>query len=67
MDVDMRIHILEALEAFSDMEMSGDLQFHCDFNENDYEMLLALDENIHHVGASPAQISGLPQSNSSGH
>ncbi|KAM7466145.1 hypothetical protein LguiB_013707 [Lonicera macranthoides] len=62
MDMDMRIHILEALEAFSEMEMSGNLQVHRDFNENDYEMLLALDENNHHVGASPAQINGLPQS-----
>ncbi|XP_057470832.1 uncharacterized protein LOC130759670 [Actinidia eriantha] len=64
MDLDMRIHILEALEAFSDMGMAGNfLEVEREFNENDYEMLLALDENIHHHGgASPDQINSLPQS-----
>ncbi|KAA8548462.1 hypothetical protein F0562_000146 [Nyssa sinensis] len=63
MDMDMRIHILEALEAFSDMEMAGNvLQVQRDFNENDYEMLLALDENNHHAGASLDLINGLPES-----
>lgn len=34
-----------------------------DFDENDYEMLLALDENNHeHCGASESEISNLPQS-----
>ncbi|PSR98360.1 E3 ubiquitin-protein like [Actinidia chinensis var. chinensis] len=63
MDLDMRIHILEALEAFSDMGMAGNfLDVEREFNENDYEMLLALDENIHHHGgASPEQINSLPQ------
>ncbi|KAI4346146.1 hypothetical protein L6164_013221 [Bauhinia variegata] len=64
MDVDMRLNILEALEDLSDMGMSEDIfQVQRDFNENDYEMLLALDENNHqHAGASSNQISSLPQS-----
>ncbi|KAK1362660.1 E3 ubiquitin-protein like [Heracleum sosnowskyi] len=64
MDVDMRMHILETLEAFNDMGMAGSL-LHAqrDFNENDYDMLLALDENNHqHGGASAAQINALPES-----
>ncbi|KAL7219951.1 hypothetical protein ACSBR2_012917 [Camellia fascicularis] len=64
MDLDMRIHILEALEAFSDMGMAGNfLQADREFNENDYETLLALDDNNHeHGGASANQINSLPQS-----
>nr|XP_033516052.1 E3 ubiquitin-protein ligase RLIM isoform X1 [Nicotiana tomentosiformis] len=64
MDVDMRMHILETLEAFSNMDVDGNLlQTQRDFNENDYEMLLALDENNHqHGGASVWQINDLPQS-----
>lgn len=64
MDLDMRMHILEALEAFSDMEIpSNVLQADRDFNENDYEMLLGLDENNHqHTGTSVNFINSLPQS-----
>lgn len=67
MDVDMRIHILEQLEAAlggSGRAMPNRLlRLDRDFNENDYEMLLALDDNNHqHVGANSAQINGLPQS-----
>lgn len=64
MDVDLRMYILETLEAINDMGVTnGFLQTQRDFNENDYEMLLALDENNHrHGGASTAQINGLPQS-----
>ncbi|KAF9612467.1 hypothetical protein IFM89_000215 [Coptis chinensis] len=69
MDVEMRIHILEALEAaaagISEDVTRASTLFHAqrDFNENDYEMLLALDENNHqHVGATSNQINGLPQS-----
>ncbi|KAI3865238.1 hypothetical protein MKX03_012828 [Papaver bracteatum] len=66
-DIDSRMRILEALEAFSErstMTMASHfLQIQRDFNENDYEMLLALDDNNHqHVGASVNQINGLPQS-----
>ncbi|XP_019432798.1 PREDICTED: uncharacterized protein LOC109339746 isoform X1 [Lupinus angustifolius] len=68
MDLDMRLDILEALEdavgGLSDMGMADDI-FHAgrDFNEDDYEMLLALDEGNHrHTGASANQINGLPQS-----
>lgn len=64
MDVDMRMQILEALEAFNDMDLPNDLlQIGREFNENDYEMLLALDDNNHqHGGATRAQINNLPQS-----
>lgn len=64
MDVDMRMHILETLEAFSNMDVDSNLlQMQRDFNENDYEMLLALDENNHqHGGSSARQIDNLPQS-----
>uniref|UniRef100_A0A0V0IP85 Putative E3 ubiquitin-protein ligase RNF6-like n=1 Tax=Solanum chacoense TaxID=4108 RepID=A0A0V0IP85_SOLCH len=64
MDVDMRMHILETLEAFSNMDVDRNLlQMQRDFNENDYEMLLALDENNHqHGGSSSRQINNLPQS-----
>ncbi|CAH1436312.1 unnamed protein product [Lactuca virosa] len=76
MDLDMRMQILEALEAINDIDlpMPNDLfqsgrEFNDllhvgrEFNENDYEMLLALDDNNHqHGGATHAQISNLPQS-----
>ncbi|CAL5416629.1 unnamed protein product [Camellia sinensis] len=64
MDLDMRFHILETLEAFNDMGMAGNFpQVQREFNENDYEMLLALDENNHqHGGASRHQINILPES-----
>ncbi|KAJ7979677.1 E3 ubiquitin-protein ligase SDIR1 [Quillaja saponaria] len=68
MDLDMRLDILEALEAavgdISDIGMDDDIsQVQRDFNENDYEMLLALDENNHrHAGTSASQINSLPES-----
>lgn len=67
MDLDMRMHILEALEAAigDDSEMgtaSRILQVQREFTENDYEMLLALDENNQSTGASVNQINNLPQS-----
>ncbi|XP_020231894.1 E3 ubiquitin-protein ligase RLIM [Cajanus cajan] len=68
MDLDMRIDILEALEDsmgdFSDMGMvDGIFNARHDFNEADYEMLLALDEGNHqHTGASTNLINSLPQS-----
>ncbi|KAK4421706.1 Receptor homology region, transmembrane domain- and RING domain-containing protein 6 [Sesamum alatum] len=64
MDVDMRMRILGALEEVSDMGVStGILQAQRDFNENDYEMLLALDENNDQHGGAPIHlINGLPQS-----
>ncbi|KAF1884495.1 hypothetical protein Lal_00028372 [Lupinus albus] len=68
MDLDMRLNILEALEdavgGLGDIGMTDDI-FHAgrDFNEEDYEMLLALDEGNHrHTGAASNQINGLPQS-----
>ncbi|XP_022974880.1 uncharacterized protein LOC111473651 [Cucurbita maxima] len=69
MDLDMRLDILEALEAavgdVEDVRMNrrGILHIQRDFNENDYEMLLSLDENNHrHAGASTNRINSLPQS-----
>lgn len=68
MDLDMRLDILEALEAavgdMEDVRMNRDiLHIQRDFNENDYEMLLSLDENNHrHAGASTNRINSLPQS-----
>lgn len=76
MDMDVRMQILEALEAVDDMDFPNDflgfnnmglpselLRIGRDFNENDYEMLLALDENNHrHGGATRAQINNLPES-----
>ncbi|XP_030507956.2 uncharacterized protein LOC115722783 isoform X1 [Cannabis sativa] len=68
MDLDMRLDILEALEAAVGDLNEGDMGNHIyqvqrDFNENDYEMLLALDEQNHqHAGASAIQINTLPQS-----
>ncbi|XP_024982471.1 uncharacterized protein LOC112518911 [Cynara cardunculus var. scolymus] len=64
MDVDMRMQILETLEAVGDMRMPNDLlHMGREFNEDDYEMLLALDEDNHrHGGATRAQINNLPES-----
>nr|GMD67850.1 E3 ubiquitin-protein ligase RLIM isoform X1 [Ipomoea batatas] len=63
-NVETRIQVLEALEAFNNMGVVGNfLQTRQDFNNNDYEMLLALDENNHqHSGASVNLINGLPES-----
>ncbi|XP_071722118.1 uncharacterized protein [Rutidosis leptorrhynchoides] len=65
MDLDVRLDILEALEtAFGDVGPARHIvQVQRDFNENDYEMLLALDDNNHqHGGASASRINTLPES-----
>ncbi|KAI6694043.1 hypothetical protein NL676_021753 [Syzygium grande] len=67
MDLDMRMDMLEALEAalgdVSDIGLSSSVfQTQRDFNEYDYEMLLALDENNRNVGTSDNRINSLPES-----
>ncbi|WCJ24218.1 RING/U-box superfamily protein [Euphorbia peplus] len=67
MDIDMRLDILGALEdavgEFNDLSMTATNIHHVqrDFNENDYEMLLALDDNIHQHGVSVNRINTLPE------
>ncbi|CAL0333554.1 unnamed protein product [Lupinus luteus] len=66
--LDMRDNVLEAFEdavgGLGDIGMVDDIFYAGrDFNEEDYEMLLALDEGNHrHTGAASNQINGLPQS-----
>ncbi|XP_073011794.1 uncharacterized protein [Typha latifolia] len=68
MDLEMRLNLLEALEdAFensNDMAISDDFSPDSwDFNEDEYEMLLTLDDSNHqHAGASDTQINSLPLS-----
>ncbi|GMH08013.1 hypothetical protein Nepgr_009853 [Nepenthes gracilis] len=66
MNLDMRIELLEALEAVVNDDIGMVTQLlnaDQEFNGNDYEMLLTLDENNHnHLSASFAQINNLPQS-----
>jgi hypothetical protein len=65
MNLDMRIDLLEALERAADgHRANGHLAgIQRDFNENDYEMLLALDDgNDSHRGASQRHIDRLPVS-----
>ncbi|CAI0436753.1 unnamed protein product [Linum tenue] len=64
MDLDMRLNILEAMEAaVGDLDYGAShlLNLQRDFNENDYEMLLALDDNNSQQGASVHQINSLPE------
>nr|XP_043609931.1 uncharacterized protein LOC122581730 [Erigeron canadensis] len=59
-----RLGMPEALTAIAELRMSRNLlQVGREFNEDDYEMLLSLDEDNHqHGGATPAQINNLPVS-----
>ncbi|KAH7691913.1 Zinc finger RING/FYVE/PHD-type protein [Dioscorea alata] len=63
-DLETRLNFLEALEAEFDNRnrLNNVLQLQREFNENDYEMLLALDDNNEQAGASQRQINNLPQS-----
>lgn len=65
MNLDMRIDLLEALERAAEGHITnGHLAgIQRDFDENDYEMLLALDDgNDSHRGASQRHIDRLPVS-----
>lgn len=64
MDLDMRIDLLEALERAAEGHITnGHLAgIQRDFNENDYEMLLALDDGNESRGASQRHIDRLPVS-----
>ncbi|KAI4369745.1 hypothetical protein MLD38_018158 [Melastoma candidum] len=67
MDLEVRLDVLEALESVlgdtgdpgTSMDFFGTQR---DFTEDDYEILLALDENNVRTGASVHQISSLPES-----
>ncbi|KAI4311377.1 hypothetical protein MLD38_036281 [Melastoma candidum] len=66
MELEVRLDVLEALEYVlgdtSDPETSIDfLGTQRDFTEDDYEILLALDENNVRTGASVHQICSLPE------
>lgn len=64
MNLDMRIDLLEALERAAEGHITnGHLAgIQRDFNENDYEMLLALDDGNESRGASQRHIDRLPVS-----
>ncbi|CAN7138878.1 zinc finger CCCH domain-containing protein 13 [Brassica rapa] len=65
MDVELRMDFLENLENVIGHSFNNSNLLHMDrdFTEDDYELLLALDENNHqHGGASTSRINNLPES-----